>query len=124
MDELEHLRAECIRLSAEKELALDALNIQPEEVGKILHAGWSKAMLKNGFHGPSSPCKECGALVVLGKPRCEKYQVGLVEWKDVQDELKHIFRHNFDDVLWKMRSSAGIIRGRVSIDGQLESMPR
>lgn len=90
-----------------------ALEISPDDVGRIMHESWSKTKRAQGFHGPDEPCTgpRFGYAVGLAGcskgARCGKFHADLIPWEDLPESQKDINRHAFDAVLAEIKRRAG-----------------
>lgn len=84
----------------------EALNIDREDVGRIMHESWTRTKRAQGFHHPT---EEHGPgfnkMLGIGKG-CDKCHPDLILWEELSEAQKDINRHAFDDVLAKLRRKA------------------
>ena len=93
-----------------------ALNIDHEDVGRIMHESWTRAKRAQGFHGPGEYCdtaieldrgqySEYTTCRVVGDA-CPKYHADLIPWEKLPEKQKDINRHAFNAVLAELRRRA------------------
>lgn len=98
-----------------------ALDISPDEVGRIMHESWSKTKRAQGFHGPDEPCDfkyppiYCFGEHSLEYPfgagtrnRCTHFHPDLIPWEDLPQGQQDLNLHAFDDVLAEIRRRTGV----------------
>lgn len=113
--EIERLQAEMERLQDEMERLHGALNISPDDVGRIMHESWSQTKRSQGFHHPSECPNGRWVETAHGRSPCPKCHADLIPWDNLPEPQKDINRHAFDDVLAEIRRRAAIAeRGRES----------
>lgn len=94
----------------------EAVNIDREDVGRIMHESWTRTKRAQGFHGPGEYCNtaieldrgqysEYTTCKVVGDV-CPKYHADLISWEKLPEKQKDINRHAFDDVLAELRRRA------------------
>lgn len=118
IDDVEALLA-ALDAAEQRERALRAaLDISPDDVGRILHESWSRTKRGQGFHGRHDDCPRCiptlkrlreypfGAGAAIG--RCGKFHPDLIRWEELPQDQKDINLHAFDDVLAEMRRRAAL----------------
>ncbi len=94
----ETMRAEAAE--AKLEQAWAALEISPEDCGRIMHESWMRTKEAQGFHRPppshafDTPCARCHA--------------DMVPWEQLPEQQKDINRHAFDVVLTEIRARAAL----------------
>lgn len=99
--EIERLRAEMERLQG-------ALNISPDDVGRIMHESWSRTKRSQGFHHPSECPNGRWVETARGRAPCPKCHTDLIPWDNLPEPQKDINRHAFDDVLAEIRRRTAI----------------
>lgn len=98
--------------------ALVALDISPDDVGRIMHESWSRTKRAQGFHGRREDCTSdlftmrvrCGIATGYDYPygagsdrRCTKFHPDLIPWEELPQGQKDLNLHAFDDVLAEMK---------------------
>lgn len=112
LEEYEHIiaaqTAEIEALQAEIERLQGALNISPDDVGRIMHESWSRTKRSQGFHHPSECPNGRWVETARGRAPCPKCHTDLIPWDNLPEPQKDINRHAFDDVLAEIRRRADI----------------
>lgn len=108
MEQLEKAEAEVERLRAEVERLRGALNISPDDVGRIMHESWSRTKRSQGFHHPSECPNGQWVETARGRAPCPKCHADLIPWDNLPEPQKDINRHAFDDVLAEIRRRAAL----------------
>ncbi len=107
--------AELTALKEENERLVEALNIDIETVGRIMHDSWTRTKRAQGFHHPAEAHVEYRDGVEAGKWQewqksnrlpCSKCHYDLLPWEQLHEKQKDINRHAFDDVLVELRRRA------------------
>lgn len=78
-----------------------ALDISPDEVGRIMHESWAKTKRAQGFH-LKAECVMAPKIQYL----CDWHHPDLVPWEQLSEMQKDINRHVFDAVLAEIRLRA------------------
>ena len=77
-------------------LRTEALNIDREDVGRIMHESWTRTKRAQGYHHQS----ECCAMDRYeSNGACPKCHSDLIPWEQLPEVQKDINRHAFDDIL-------------------------
>ena len=97
-DGVRQLRIDCSTNLEEVLRLRAALNISPDDVGRIMHESWSKTKRAQGFHHPDE--------VDHWRHPCEKCHRDLILWEDLPETQKDINRHAFDEVLAEIKRRA------------------
>lgn len=97
-----------------------ALDITPDDVGRIMHESWSRTKRAQGFHGKDESCTY-GAICSPGytnndypfgagssKYRCPKFHPDLIPWEELPQGQQDLNLHAFDDVLAAMKQRAAL----------------
>lgn len=86
----------------EVERLREALDISPDDCGRIMHESWMRTKLAQGFHRtPPRPELERNC-------PCPKCHADLIPWDELPEKQKDINRHAFDDVLAEIRRRAAL----------------
>lgn len=88
-----------------------ALDISPNDVGRIMHESWSRTKRAQGFHGPDEKCPRWVTCPTTGSNpvRCGKFHPELIPWDELPQGQKDLNLHSFDDVLAEMRRRAALV---------------
>lgn len=86
-----------------------------EEIGKLMHASWSKTKREQRFHGPDTRC-ERGGVFCGGVGICPQFHADLIPWEALPEKQKDINRHAVDAVLpyfeKKLANAEAVIKER------------
>lgn len=106
--EAERWKQQYEALRVEMERLQGALNISPDDVGRIMHESWSRTKRSQGFHHPSECPNGRWVETAHGRAPCPKCHADLIPWGNLPEPQKDINRHAFDDVLAEIRRRAAI----------------
>ncbi len=106
IDDLERVHYSDVTCPHEEEAKRlrEALNISPDEVGRIMHNSWARTKEAQGFHHPEVAHPYNPHLHL--SYRCDKCHDDLISWEMLPEGQKDINRHAFDDVMAELRRRA------------------
>lgn len=90
-----------------------ALDLAPEDAGRIMHQQWVATKRAQGFHHPAEPCPHYGEFEGVSSAarcvaHCSHRHPDLIEWDLLPDGQKEINRSAFRALLAEVKKRLGI----------------